>query len=82
MGTPVLCNGHCEVLVSHCRRSQAGLWYDNREEFIGAATRLLDDARLRRTMGRNGREYVRRHYRWDVIMAKYDHLISAVRSGR
>lgn len=82
VGTPVLCNGHCEVLVSHCRRSQAGLWYDTREEFIGAATRLLDDARLRRAMGRNGREYVRRNYRWDVIMAKYDHLISAVRSAR
>jgi hypothetical protein len=33
-------------------------------------------------MGRNGREYVTRNYRWDVILAKYDTLIGAVRSGR
>ena len=31
--------------------------------------------RLRAAMGRNGREYVTRNYRWDVILAKYDTLI-------
>ena len=30
-------------------------------------------------MGRNGKDYVKREYRWDVIMAKYDRLIAAVR---
>ena len=40
---------------------------------------LLADERLRRAMGRNGKEYVKRNYRWDVIMAKYDRLIAATR---
>ena len=31
-------------------------------------------------MGRNGREYVKRNYRWDVILAKYDTLIAAVKA--
>jgi len=79
VGTPVLVNGHSDVLVEHCRRSQAGLWYNNRDEFVDAAKLLLADDRLRRTMGRNGKEYVKREYRWDVIMAKYDRLIAAVR---
>jgi glycosyltransferase involved in cell wall biosynthesis len=79
VGTPVLCNGHSDVLVAHCKGSNAGLWYDNREEFVEAAKLLLGDARLRRTMGRNGKDYVRRNYRWDVIMSKYDRLIAAVR---
>ena len=79
VGTPVLVNGHSEVLVEHCRRSQAGLWYTDRDEFVEAAKLLLADDRLRRTMGRNGKEYVKREYRWDVIMAKYDRLIAAVR---
>ena len=79
VGTPVLCNGHSEVLVAHCKGSNAGLWYDNREEFVEATNLLLGDARLRRTMGRNGKDYVRRNYRWDVIMSKYDRLIAAVR---
>jgi hypothetical protein len=30
-------------------------------------------------MGRNGKEYVRRNYRWDVIMSKYDRLIAALK---
>ena len=28
-------------------------------------------------MGRNGKEYIKRNYRWDVIMAKYDRLLAA-----
>ncbi|MGD9902927.1 MAG: glycosyltransferase family 4 protein [Vicinamibacterales bacterium] len=79
VGTPVLVNGHSDVLVEHCRRSQAGLWYGDRDEFVEATKLLLADDRLRRTMSRNGREYVRREYRWDVILAKYDRLIAAVR---
>jgi glycosyltransferase involved in cell wall biosynthesis len=79
VGTPVLCNGRSDVLVEHCRRSQAGLWYTDRDEFVEAAKLLLADDRLRRAMGRNGKEYVKRDYRWDVILAKYDRLIAAVR---
>ncbi len=34
VGKPVVCNAHADVeLVDHCRRSNAGLFYSNREEF-------------------------------------------------
>jgi glycosyltransferase involved in cell wall biosynthesis len=79
VGTPVLCNGRSEVLVEHCLKSNAGLFYTDRDEFVEAAKLLLADERLRRAMGRNGREYIKRNYRWDVIMSKYDRLIAAVR---
>ena len=79
VGTPVLCNGRSDVLVEHCLKSNAGLFYTDREEFIAGAQLLLGDERLRRAMGRNGKEYVKRNYRWDVIMSKYDRLIAAVR---
>jgi glycosyltransferase involved in cell wall biosynthesis len=79
VGTPVLCNGRSEVLVEHCLKSNAGLFYTDREEFIEGAKLMLADERLRRAMGRNGREYVKRNYRWDVIVSKYDRLIAAVR---
>jgi glycosyltransferase involved in cell wall biosynthesis len=79
VGTPVLCNGRADVLVEHCLKSNAGLYYTDRDEFVECAKLLLADERLRRTMGRNGREYIKRNYRWDVIMAKYDRLIAAVR---
>jgi glycosyltransferase involved in cell wall biosynthesis len=80
VGTPVLCNGRSDVLVEHCVKSNAGLFYTDREEFIDCAKLLLGDERLRRAMGRNGKEYVKRNYRWDVIMTKYDRLIAAVRA--
>ena len=79
VGTPVLCNGRSEVLVEHCIKSNAGLYYNDRDEFIEAAKLMLADERLRRAMGRNGKEYVKRNYRWDVILSKYDRLIAAVR---
>lgn len=79
VGTPVLCNARSAVLVDHCIKSNAGLYYADRDEFIACTNLLLSDDRLRRRMGRNGREYVKRNYRWDVIMAKYDRLIAAVR---
>jgi glycosyltransferase involved in cell wall biosynthesis len=79
VGTPVLCNGRSEVLVEHCIKSNAGLYYANRDEFIECTKLLLADERLRRAMGRNGKDYVKRHYRWDVILAKYDRLIAAAK---
>jgi glycosyltransferase involved in cell wall biosynthesis len=78
VGTPVLCNGRAEVLVDHCVRSNAGLFYDNRDEFVECTKLLLADRRLRERMGRNGQRYVREHYHWDVIMAKYDTLMAGL----
>jgi len=82
VGRPVLCNARADVLVDHCRRSNAGLFYENRDEFVECIRLLLADRRLRETMGRNGQAYVKQHYHWDVIMAKYDRLITAVTTRR
>ena len=79
VGTPVLCNARAEVLVEHCVKSNAGLYYSDRDEFVECAKLLLADERMRERMGRNGKEYVKRNYRWDAIMAKYDKLIGALR---
>ena len=81
VGTPVLANARSEVLVDHCVRSNAGLFYADREEFVEALNLLLGDEQLRAAMGRNGKEYVRRNYRWDVIMSKYDRLLAKVTEG-
>ena len=59
VGTPVLANARSEVLVDHCRRSNAGLYYADRDEFVEALRLLVGDHRLRAAMGRNGRDYVR-----------------------
>ena len=78
LGRPVLCNAHADVLVEHCRRSNAGLYYSARDEFIECTNLLLADAQLRERMGRNGKTYVMTNYSWSVIMAKYDSLMTAL----
>ncbi len=77
-GTPVLANGRSDVLTDHCQRSNAGLYYADQEEFVECLRLLVDNAEVRRAMGRNGRAYVRTHYSWDVVLGKYERLIAAV----
>jgi glycosyltransferase involved in cell wall biosynthesis len=82
VGTPILANARSEVLVDHCHKSNAGLFYADRDEFTESLKLLVADHRLRAAMGRNGRDYVRRNYRWDVILAKYERMFTRLKSGR
>ena len=74
VGTPILANARSEVLVDHCHKSNAGLYYADRDEFTECLRLLITDPHLRESMGRNGRRYVRQNYRWDVILAKYEKM--------
>ena len=79
VGTPMLANARSEVLVDHCQKSNAGLYYADRDEFVEALKLLVADHRLRGAMGANGRAYVRKNYRWDVIIAKYERMFTKLR---
>ena len=79
MGTPVLANARSEVLVDHCQKSNAGLYYADRDEFTESLKLLVGDHRLRAAMGTNGREYIRRNYRWDVILSKYEKMFTSLK---
>jgi glycosyltransferase involved in cell wall biosynthesis len=81
-GTPVLANARSAVLVEHCVRSNGGLYYADRDEFVDCLKLLVGDARLREALGRNGRDYVRRNYRWDVVLGKFDRIFAKVRNAR
>ena len=82
VGSPVLVNARSEVLVEHCVRSNAGLYYANRDEFVECMQLLMRDPDLREAMGQNGREYVQKNYRWDVILSKYERTFANVRNAR
>jgi glycosyltransferase involved in cell wall biosynthesis len=82
VGTPVLANARSAVLVEHCVASNGGLYYADRDEFVEALTRLTGDGELRDALGRNGREYIRRKYRWDVVLAAYERIFAKVREAR
>jgi glycosyltransferase involved in cell wall biosynthesis len=82
VGTPVLANARSAVLVEHCTRSNGGLFYADRDEFVECLNLLVGDDMLRAALGRNGRDYVKRNYRWDIVLGKYERIFARVRNIR
>ena len=82
VGTPVLVNARSAVLVEHCVKSNGGLFYADGDEFVECLNVLVGDGRLRAALGQNGRDYVRRNYRWDTVLGKWDRLFAKVRNAK
>jgi glycosyltransferase involved in cell wall biosynthesis len=80
LGRPVLVNAKCDVLLGQCLRSNAGLFYECAEEFAGVLDRVRVDQALAAALGRNGRAFFDRHYRWPVIVGKYLDMFGRLRS--
>jgi len=79
VGTPVLACARNAAAVEHCRRSGAGLYYANKQEFVEALRALMSRSKLREQLGANGRQYVRQFYRWDAVLGRFERLITLVR---
>ncbi len=75
---PVLVNGSCGATREHCERSGGGLWFSSYPEFEATLQRLVGDADLRALLGQRGREYVDRHFRWPVLVARYGEFLTSV----
>jgi glycosyltransferase involved in cell wall biosynthesis/ubiquinone/menaquinone biosynthesis C-methylase UbiE len=81
-GKACLVNGQCKVLKGHCIKSNAGLWYDNYDEFEACLGLMLGDGRLTESLSRNGNTYVERNYSWESIEEKYVNIIDRLRERR
>jgi glycosyltransferase involved in cell wall biosynthesis len=73
VGKTVLVNGKCDVLVGQCRRSNAGLWYTNQDEFEVAIEML--SIQVSKQLGLQGKNYVENNYVWEKIENYYCNLI-------
>lgn len=81
-GTPVLASARNAAAVEHCRRANAGLYYNNRAEFVCALQMLMSNDALRDDLGRNGRRYVQEHFRWDAVIGRFERLLSKVKGSK
>ena len=82
VGTPILANARSAVLVEHCVRSNGGLYYADSDEFVECLKLLIGNPALRTALGNNGREYIAKNYRWDVVLAKFERLFAKIRNAR
>jgi glycosyltransferase involved in cell wall biosynthesis len=79
LGKPVLANGQCEVLRGQCIRSQAGLYYENRAEFLETLRTLSDSRSLNAAFSANGRRFFQQQYSWPVIEQKYLDILAQLK---
>ena len=77
-GLPALVNARCKVLRGQVERADGGLYYGNAVEFVSALDYLLDHPDKARQLGRQGREYVDRQYRWPIVIDRIEALLRAV----
>ena len=81
MGKPVLANAKCDVLQGQCIRSNAGLFYENYDEFAETMRAIDTTPSLQAALGRNGRAFFERHYAWPVIEKKYVDMLQPAGEG-
>ncbi|MGE3179549.1 MAG: glycosyltransferase family 4 protein [Vicinamibacterales bacterium] len=77
-GVPALVNAQCRVLKGQALRSGGALYYRSYDEFAAALTRLVDHPDVARTLGRAGREYVTRTYRWPTVMGTLESFLESL----
>lgn len=70
-GRPVLVHEECSVTRNFVSESNGGLYFGNYFEFEGCADYMLTHKNTAWRMGSNGRDYVKSHFDWDVIVDKY-----------
>jgi glycosyltransferase involved in cell wall biosynthesis len=77
LGTPGLVSARSPVLEEHCRRSNAGLFYADGDEYVEAVGLLARDDGLRAALGANGRRYVEAEYRWEAVLGRWRAMVGA-----
>lgn len=80
-GVPALVNGRCKVLAGQVQRANGGLYYMFPSEFSEATDYLLTQHVERDALGRQGREYIEREYRWATVLARVEDLMQQVHAS-
>ena len=77
-GVPALVNGRCDVLRGQVLRADGGLYYRSYDEWAAGLTYLLGHPDAARQLGRQGRAYVDREYRWPRVIATLEEFLRSL----
>ena len=80
LGCPVLVTAKCSVLKGHCERSNAGLYFNDYEDYENNIDLLLYDSKTYAKMQQSGRQYVAQNYRWERIINQYKQMIIKIKN--
>ena len=68
---PVIVSEDCNVTSYFAKDSKGGLYFKDYFDFEGAINFLLNNRDLSNQMGKNGCEYVKSNFDWNVMIEKY-----------
>ena len=77
-GVPALVNGQCRVLKGQVQRAEGGLYYRTFPEFARGLDWFLSHPNRGRQLGRQGRAYVDREYRWPHVIETIESLLASL----
>ncbi len=77
-GRPVLVNARCAVTKNFVSKAGGGLYFSDYFEFEGAVNYLACRKETADRMGLLGMEYVKRHFSWDTVTARYREFLEQV----
>jgi glycosyltransferase involved in cell wall biosynthesis len=78
LGIPILVNAKSEVLRGHAIRSNAGLYYENGEEFQRCIDYMSQHSKIYQIMKKNAIQYIKKYYQWDCIVDGFVQTIELV----
>ncbi len=73
---PALVQGHGEVLRGQAMRSNGAIPYEGFAEFEASVNYLLNNREAGNQMGRNGLDYVKNNYEWNVVLQRFEETIA------
>ncbi len=77
LGVPAVINERKETLVDYCSKSNGGLWYSGKEEFLEIASLLVKDRLLRNGMGIKAQKYIKENHSPQKIFLKWKEFLSS-----
>lgn len=73
---PVIVHSGCKVTRAHCDKSEGGLYFSNREEFINCLDSIISNKDYAQKLADNGKKYVQENYSWNIVCKKILNLIN------
>lgn len=78
LSIPAVVNEKKETLVDLCLKSNGGLWYSGKEDFLEVASLLIKDRALKIQMGIKASKYIKENHSPEKIFQKWKTFIESI----
>lgn len=78
---PIMANGKCKILETHCQNGKNGFAYYSKNDFVEKLHTLICDKNIRNQMGESAYKYLQENYTWDIVVNKINLMVDEISRG-